>query len=72
MMDFPNVLVLRGNSRQQSERYGRTWSKTLGMFGLRCDPRSDVNAARNILRVGRERPPPAVGIPALWGGEDVK
>ena len=34
-MDFPNVLVLRGNSRQQSERYGRTWSKTLGMFGLR-------------------------------------
>jgi transposase len=25
----------------------------------------DVNAALNILRVGRERPPPAVEIPAL-------
>ena len=39
-MDFPNVLVLRGDSRQQSEGYGRAWSKALGMFGLRCDPRS--------------------------------
>jgi putative transposase len=31
-MDFPNVLVLRGYSRQQSEGYGRDWSKTLDLL----------------------------------------
>jgi len=31
----------------------------------------DVNAARNILRIGAERRAPAVEIPALKGGEDV-
>lgn len=32
----------------------------------------DVNAARNILRVGLERQAPAVEIPGLQAGEDVK
>ncbi len=34
-MDFPNVLVLRGNPRQQSERYGRARNKALVLLGLR-------------------------------------
>lgn len=47
--------------------------KGMGALGVRhwicsdcgCSHDRDVNAARNILSVGRERPPPAVEIPVL-------
>ena len=64
-VDFPNVLVLRGNPRQQSEGYGRAWIRHWECSDCGATHDRDVNAALNILRVGRERPPPAVEIPAL-------